>query len=151
MFYAAEALSPTVLDGLPEPTPLNPNALKMAEQLIQALAAEFHPKQYHNEYREALMRLIQQKTAARVATIHPMEPQQPPEDLTSLLSALQASLDRIYNLRKNDGTAHDFPLGIDRHEGVVIKSLVSCHSAKYIDADGPEKHLEIQWIAKDLE
>lgn len=39
-----------------------PNELKMAEALVESMSEKWNPKQYHDDYREALMKWIEQKT-----------------------------------------------------------------------------------------
>ena len=55
-------------DELPEAKPAEK---AMAEQLIGAMTAEFDPAAYHDEYREALLRLIEDKVAGQ-ETVEPI-------------------------------------------------------------------------------
>lgn len=69
---------------------LKPAELKMASQLIDAMTGEFDPAQYRDEYREALMQVIESKIEGR-ETIE-TEPAEEPTKLVDLMAALQASV-----------------------------------------------------------
>jgi DNA end-binding protein Ku len=69
---------------------LKPAELKMASQLIDAMTGEFDPAQYRDEYREALMQVIESKIEGR-ETID-VEPAEEPTKLVDLMAALQASV-----------------------------------------------------------
>jgi DNA end-binding protein Ku len=63
---------------------------KMADTLIQAMSGDFAPEEYHDRYREALLSVIEAKTAGKDVTPRPA-PQEPPP--TDLITALQASVE----------------------------------------------------------
>ena len=67
-----------------------PAELQMAQQLVQAMTGEFDATQYRDEYREALMNVIQSKIDGE-----PMpepEPMPQPSKLTDLMAVLEASV-----------------------------------------------------------
>lgn len=73
----------------PSGADLDERELSMAQQLINMLAADFEPEQYHDEYRERVLQLIQTKASGgRVTPIRPVQ-KAPSEDLRK---ALEASL-----------------------------------------------------------
>jgi DNA end-binding protein Ku len=78
------------LDLPEEEAELKPAELKMASQLIDAMTGEFDPAQYRDEYREALMQVIESKIEGR-ETIE-TEPAEEPTKLVDLMAALQASV-----------------------------------------------------------
>ena len=83
---------------LPEEEPeLKPAELKMASQLIDAMTGEFDPAQYRDEYREALMQVIESKIEGR-ETIE-VEPAEEPTKLVDLMAALQASVNAATSSR----------------------------------------------------
>ena len=43
----------------------------MAEQLIEAMTGEFDPQQYHDDYREALLKIIESKVAGEETVADP--------------------------------------------------------------------------------
>jgi DNA end-binding protein Ku len=67
--------------------------LAMARQLIEMLAAPFDPARFHDEYREALLKLIEQKVAGEEISIAP--PASEPAAVPDLMAALQASVDAL--------------------------------------------------------
>src|SRR5678816_2118541 len=59
MHFASEVLTP---DELNRPkTDLNEKELKMAHALIESMSSTWEPKKYRDEYRDAVMELIEQK------------------------------------------------------------------------------------------
>src|SRR5689334_9486406 len=78
------------LDLPDEELELKPAELKMASQLIDAMTGDFDPAQYRDEYREALMQVIESKIEGR-ETIE-AEPAEEPTKLVDLMAALQASV-----------------------------------------------------------
>jgi len=76
---------------LPREEPeFKPAERKMAEQLVAAMTAEFNPAEYRDEYREALMKVIEAKVAGN-QTFTPQEPEEP-TNLVDLMAALEASV-----------------------------------------------------------
>ena len=65
--------------------------LRMATSLVDSMTEDFDPGQYHDDYREALQQMIEDKIEGREVT-PPPEPAAE-EEPASLLDALQASLD----------------------------------------------------------
>ena len=78
------------LDLPDEELELKPAELKMASQLIDAMTGDFDPAQYRDEYREALMQVIESKIEGR-ETVE-SEPTEEPTKLVDLMAALQASV-----------------------------------------------------------
>ena len=64
----------------------------MALQLVESLAGAFEPEKYHDEYREQVLELIDQKAAGQEIVAQP-EPEAPAKVL-DLMAALEASLKR---------------------------------------------------------
>jgi DNA end-binding protein Ku len=64
--------------------------VKMAGRLVESLHEDFDPKRYKDEYREAVLDVIEQKAAGKEIT--PPE-EDAPEESSDLMSALEASLD----------------------------------------------------------
>jgi DNA end-binding protein Ku len=76
---------------LPEEEPeIKPAEKKMAAQLIEAMTGEFDPTEYRDEYREALMQVIESKIEGR-ETVEVEAPEEPTK-LVDLMAALQASV-----------------------------------------------------------
>ncbi|HEY3523071.1 MAG TPA: Ku protein [Candidatus Limnocylindrales bacterium] len=81
-------------DELPE---FKPAEKKMAEQLVAAMTGDFDPSQYKDEYREALMEVIEAKIEGR-ETVAAEEPEEE-TNLVDLMAALQASVDQAKKAR----------------------------------------------------
>jgi DNA end-binding protein Ku len=69
---------------------IKPAEKRMAAQLIEAMTGEFDPQQYKDEYREALMQVIESKVEGR-ETVSVQEPEEGTK-LVDLMAALQASV-----------------------------------------------------------
>jgi len=83
---------------LPEEEPeIKPAEKKMAAQLIEAMTGEFDPAAYRDEYREALMQVIESKIEGR-ETIEVEEAAEPTK-LVDLMAALQASVSAATSAR----------------------------------------------------
>jgi Ku protein len=83
---------------LPEEEPeIKPAEKKMASQLIEAMTGEFDPAAYRDEYREALMQVIESKIEGR-ETVEVEEPSEPTK-LVDLMAALQASVSAATSAR----------------------------------------------------
>lgn len=91
MQYADEIRDPGELD-LPSSTKVGDRELKMAEQLIDALAADFEPDKFEDEYRAKVLELIERKAAGE-AIEAPAERAEEGETV-SLEEALARSLER---------------------------------------------------------
>jgi DNA end-binding protein Ku len=87
---------------LPEEEPeIKPAEKKMAAQLIEAMTGEFDPAQYRDEYREALMQVIESKVEGR-ETVEVEAPSEPTK-LVDLMAALQASVSAATTARDAKG------------------------------------------------
>jgi DNA end-binding protein Ku len=67
-----------------------PAELKMAQQLVSAMTAEFDPSSYKDEYREALETIIEAKVEGK-ETVAVEEPEESGK-LVDLMAALEASV-----------------------------------------------------------
>jgi DNA end-binding protein Ku len=90
--YAHELRSPDELRlpaGDAKKLKLSEPELKMAERLIEDLAAPWEPSKYHDEYREALLDFIKKKSEAggtkHVELPEPSKKVEPPADIMALL------------------------------------------------------------------
>lgn len=88
--HAAEEIVDAAALEPPEGRDLQKNETKMAEQLVEALADDFDPTEYHDEYRNRVLELIQAKEAGEVVEFREPEREEPERDLTA---ALEASLE----------------------------------------------------------
>ena len=77
----------------------------MAEQLVGALASEFDPTQYRDEYRECVMDMIRRKAGGEVIASKP-PPERPATKGKDLTAALRASLEHVKRNRKRGDSGH---------------------------------------------
>ena len=72
---------------------LKDGELDLAIRLIDELVSkEFHPENYHDEYRDRVLRLVEQKVEGKEVTA--LEPQVRQSQVVDLMEALKASLER---------------------------------------------------------
>lgn len=81
-----EALKP------PQGPALDQRELGLARQLIEMLDADFHPEEYHDEFRERVLEMLEAKAAGRKVHKLVPKPRQPSADIGA---ALQASIQQM--------------------------------------------------------
>ena len=63
----------------------------MARSLIDNLTQEFHPEEFHDEYRQALLEIVDKKVAGEeIEVVHEAEPTK----VVDLMEALKASVEQ---------------------------------------------------------
>jgi len=90
LHWPDEIRSTEGLKGLDGEVKINPKELEMAKALIESLADTFDPSRYKDEYREAVMKVVQAKVEGEVIEAPPT-PQ--PAKVMDLMEALRASVD----------------------------------------------------------
>jgi DNA end-binding protein Ku len=88
------------LKGLEGEVKINPKELEMAKALIESLADRFEPQRYKDEYREAVMRVVQAKIDGEVIEAPPA-PQA--AKVMDLMEALRASVEAAKKNRTSRG------------------------------------------------
>jgi len=101
LYWPDEIRAMSELDLPDEEPEIKPAEKKMAAQLIEAMTGEFDPAAYHDEYREALMQVIESKVEGRET----VEVEAPAEatKLVDLMAALQASVTAATSARDAKG------------------------------------------------
>jgi DNA end-binding protein Ku len=89
LYWPDEIRSVKELDVPAESAEFKPAEIAMAEQLVAAMTRPFDPADYHDEYREALIQIIEAKIEGREAAAAPTPE---PANLVDLMAALQASV-----------------------------------------------------------
>lgn len=97
LHWPDEIRNPAELDLPDEEPEVKPAERAMAAQLIAAMTAEFDPANYRDEYREALMQIIEAKVAGRETVA--VAPAQPTSNLVDLMAALEASVKAAVDAR----------------------------------------------------
>ncbi|MFP7492641.1 Ku protein [Terribacillus saccharophilus] len=90
--YPDEVRSVADVPNIPAEEAIVEKELTTAKLLIEQLTAAFDPEKYNDEYREALLDLIQAKRDHEDVQIPTARKQ--PSNVTNLMDALQASLDK---------------------------------------------------------
>jgi DNA end-binding protein Ku len=92
MMRFADELADLADFRFPKAADTRPAELKMAQQLIENLAAEWNPEKYTDEYRDNLLKVIRAKLKGRKAKLTEREtPRQ--AEVVDLMARLQASLE----------------------------------------------------------
>src|SRR5215472_922496 len=86
------------LKGLDGEVKINPKELEMAKALIESLADSFDPSRYKDEYREAVMKVVQAKMEGEVIEA-PEAPQ--PAKVMDLMEALRQSVEAAKKQRSS--------------------------------------------------
>lgn len=89
IFYPDEVRPINQVPGLPEDENVSESELTIANQLIDQLTAEFDPSKYKDNYREAMIELINKKIAGQDIQVAQEAPER---NVIDLMEALQASL-----------------------------------------------------------
>lgn len=90
--YPDEVRNVLDVPNVPEVVDVQKKELDVAKMLIDQLTTEFDPEKYQDEYRTALLELIEEKKNNAEVTTAQDKPV--PDNVTNLMDALQASLDR---------------------------------------------------------
>ncbi|MDQ0860581.1 Ku protein [Bacillus sp. V2I10] len=89
--YPDEVRNTSDVPSVPEKTELGEKELETAIMLIDQLTTTFNPETYKDDYRDALLGLIQKKAGQNEGKTPADAPR---ENVVDLMSALQASIDR---------------------------------------------------------
>ncbi len=90
LYYADEVRALSALDEFPVEAKIHPNERKMALQLVENLAMEFHIEEFRDEYREKVVAMIKAKgEGAPVASPKAQEPGK----VIDLMEALKRSVE----------------------------------------------------------
>src|SRR5205809_7607539 len=104
MHFASEVLTPEELNR--PKTELNDKELKMANALIESMSSEWQPEKYRDEYRDAVMEMIESK--ANKKEIGPkIEVKPRATNVVDLVKVLQESLNRNQSLKVKRGSGRD--------------------------------------------
>lgn len=91
LYYANEVRALSGIEELEVEPEINPEELKLATQLIESITKPFHPEEFEDNYRNALLEIIKAKAEGR-------EIVEPPEVETgkviNLMDALKTSLEQ---------------------------------------------------------
>ncbi|MFC5558980.1 Ku protein [Ureibacillus thermophilus] len=94
IYFPDEVRKSSDVPNIPGAEKVVQKELETALMLIDQLTVKFEPEKYHDEYRTALLELIEKKKAGETVTAAEKNPAIPP-DMTDLMSALEASLNKV--------------------------------------------------------
>ncbi|HET9122583.1 MAG TPA: Ku protein [Acidiferrobacteraceae bacterium] len=102
LYFADELVAPADIPGAEAPgTAPTARELAMATQLIETLKAPFDPARYHDDYRERVLHLLEEKAAGHETV--PVAAPAAPGKVVDLMQALEASIARA---RGTESSAH---------------------------------------------
>ena len=97
MHFASEILSPAELKNGPVGA-ITDKELKMAQTLVESMSVDWEPEKYRDEYRNALMEMIEQKAQHKEIPGKPA-PAVRATNVVDLVKVLQESLNRNQSLK----------------------------------------------------
>jgi DNA end-binding protein Ku len=101
LFYADEVRDPkAVWFPLVEEPP--ERELRMAQNLVEAMAGDWEPARHRDRYRERLLELLHNKADEALVLPEPEE-EAPTETVTDLMNALEASIEAAKQARSGEG------------------------------------------------
>jgi DNA end-binding protein Ku len=105
MIFADEVLPPDRIDEIKEAEEVKTTKreLEIAQQLVQSLAGDFKPDEFHDVYREQVLEMIERKAQGKEIAVQP-EPEEVTAPAPDLMGALKASLEAV-KAREGDGAA----------------------------------------------
>lgn len=96
--YPDEVRKASDVPNVPVTSQISKKELDTAILLIDQLTTEFDPEKYKDEYREAVLNLIEAKRSGEETVTSEAKPQQ--NNVMELMTALQASIDRTKPIEK---------------------------------------------------
>jgi DNA end-binding protein Ku len=97
MHFASEILAPEELKN-GSATAINDKELKMAQSLVESMSVAWEPEKYRDEYRNAMMEIIEQKAQHKEIAKKPA-PTMRTTNVVDLVKVLQESLNRNQSLK----------------------------------------------------
>jgi DNA end-binding protein Ku len=91
MHFADEVTPAGKLEGIPGEAKVDERQLKVANQLIEALAGDFEPEKYKDEYRAKVEHMLKEKAKGH-EIVTPPQVETKPTKAVDLLAALEESL-----------------------------------------------------------
>ena len=105
LMHFADELADTGKLHLPKKVEVGKREMKMAKSLIDSMSAKWNPEKYHDDYREALMEVIEEKVEAGGKEIEEKpKPKPKPTKVIDLVSVLQKSLEQTGRAKKKSTT-----------------------------------------------
>jgi DNA end-binding protein Ku len=105
LMHFADELADTGKLHVPKKVEVGKREMNMAKSLIDSMSAKWNPEKYHDDYREALMEVIEEKVEAGGKEIEEKPKTAPkPTKVIDLVSVLQKSLEQTGGAKKKSTT-----------------------------------------------
>lgn len=119
-----DEVRPASFPALDEEAELRPQELAMAASLVESMAGDFDPSEYTDEYREAMLAMIQDKLAGGTGVVASEEPAEARSEVLDLMAALEASVARARAGTEKKATTDKAPKAEPKPEKVrsAVKS-----------------------------
>jgi DNA end-binding protein Ku len=105
MHFASEVLTP---EELTRPTTtLSEKELKMAQTLVESMSSDWEPQKYRDEYRDAVMEMIEQKAKNKELPAAPAAAAPRTTNVVDLVKVLQESINRSQSVKVKRGGGGD--------------------------------------------
>jgi DNA end-binding protein Ku len=105
LMHFADELADTGKLHLPKKVEVGKREMNMAKSLIDSMSAKWNPEKYHDDYREALMEVIEEKVEAGGKEIEEKPKKAPkPTKVIALVSVLQKCLEQTGGAKKKSTT-----------------------------------------------
>lgn len=139
MLWPDEVREPE-FDVLDNDVELRPQELQMAASLIESLGADFDPASFHDEYRDAVVAMIEQKRATGDARPAPVaeKPDAGGDSMSDLLTALQRSVEAARGGKPDTPAAAPPKAEKDAEEPAEKPAKKASSRRKKADADESE-------------
>src|SRR5881227_408896 len=107
LMHFADELADTSKLHLPKKVEVGKREMDMATALIDGMSSKWNPEKYKDDYREALMEVIEEKVEAGGKEIEEKPKKAPkPTKVIDLVSVLQQSLEKTGSAKKGKTTKH---------------------------------------------
>src|SRR3982075_2228060 len=114
MHFASEVLTPEELNR--PKTELNDKELKMANALIESMSSDWDPQKYRDEYRDAVMEMIEQKAKNKQLPAAPVAAPRS-TNVVDLVKVLQESINRSRSVKVKRSSGN----GAKRSTSTLVK------------------------------
>ena len=110
LMHFADELADTENLHVPKKVEVGKREMTMARSLIDSMSAKWNPEKYHDDYREALMEVIEEKVEAGGKEIEEKpKPKKAPTKVIDLVEVLQKSLEQAGAAKKKPKRAAEHP------------------------------------------
>src|SRR5213082_4029886 len=107
LMHFADELADTDKLHVPKKVEVGKREMNMAKALVDSMSAKWKPEKYHDDYREALMEVIEEKVESGGKEIEEKPKKAPkPTKVIDLDSVLQQSLEKTGGAKKRTTTKH---------------------------------------------